>query len=84
VRGFIVKMCSGYEGTLAELPDLYAKIACPTLVLWAEDDKHFPPIQAERLKRAISDATLSVLPKARHWMAWYRAGEVAAQILAFR
>jgi pimeloyl-ACP methyl ester carboxylesterase len=83
VRAFIVKMCAGYEGTLAKLPALYGQIACPTLVLWGADDKHFPPVQAQRLHAAIAGSTLSILPGARHWMMWYRAEEVAREILAF-
>lgn len=83
VREFIVKMCAGYQGKLSGLPSLYEKIRCPTLVLWAEEDKHFPPVQAERLHATISGSTLSILPGARHWMLWYRAAEVAERILAF-
>jgi pimeloyl-ACP methyl ester carboxylesterase len=83
VRAFIVKMCAGYEGTLAKLPELYGAITCPTLILWGEDDRHFPPVQAEMLHQRIAGSTLSILPGARHWMIWYRAEEVAARILAF-
>jgi pimeloyl-ACP methyl ester carboxylesterase len=83
VRAFIIKMCAGYQGTLADLPALYAQITCPTLVLWAADDKHFPPVQATRLHEAIRGSTLSIVPEARHWMMWYLAGEIAARILAF-
>jgi pimeloyl-ACP methyl ester carboxylesterase len=83
VRAFIIKMCAGYQGTLADLPALYAQIACPALVLWAADDKHFPPVQATRLHEAIRGSTLSIVPGARHWMMWYLAEEIAARILAF-
>ncbi|MEP7122070.1 MAG: alpha/beta hydrolase [Byssovorax sp.] len=82
VRAFIVKMCAGYQGTLADLPALYAKITCPTLVLWAAEDKHFPPVQATRLHEAIPGSTLTIVPGARHWMMWYLAEVVASEILA--
>ncbi len=80
VRKFIVRMCAGYQGTLPRLPELYARITCPTLVLWAEQDKHFPLVQAERLHRALPDSKLSIVPNAEHWMAWYAAEQIADQI----
>jgi pimeloyl-ACP methyl ester carboxylesterase len=83
VRAFITKMCAGYQGTLADLPALYGSITCPTLILWAAEDKHFPPVQATRLHEAIKGSTLSVLPGARHWMIWYLAGAIAERILSF-
>ena len=82
-RAFIIKMCAGYQGTLAALPALYGEIGCPTFILWAEQDKHFPPVQARRLHEAIPGSTLEIVPGARHWMIWYHAEEIAARILAF-
>jgi 2-hydroxy-6-oxonona-2,4-dienedioate hydrolase len=81
VRLFISKMCAGYQGTLPMLPALYQQVACPTLVLWAEHDKHFPLAQAHRLHEAIPASGLGVLPGGTHWMAWQRADEVADHIL---
>lgn len=83
VREVIVKMCAGYQGTLDRLPPLYEEIRCPTLVLWPEEDKHFPPIHARRLHEAIAGSTLSIVPGAHHWMIWDRAEEVAGRILAW-
>jgi pimeloyl-ACP methyl ester carboxylesterase len=83
VRVFIARLCSGYQGTLMQLPEAYKKIACPTLVLWGEDDKHFPPNHARRLSAAVSGSTLKIIPRARHWMAWYLADEVAESIRDF-
>jgi pimeloyl-ACP methyl ester carboxylesterase len=77
VRAFIAKMCAGYQGTLGRLPELYARIACPTLVLWAGNDKHFPPTHAKRLHAAIPGSRLEVRPGAEHWMPWYQAEDVA-------
>lgn len=82
VRRFVSKMCAGYQGMLPKLPELYAQIACPTLVLWAECDKHFPLIQSERLAATIPGARLHVIPQATHWMVLERAEEVAARVLA--
>ncbi len=68
VRRFISKMCAGYQGTLSQLPEMYRTIRCPTLVLWAEHDKHFPLIQARRLHEAIRGSRLSIIREATHWM----------------
>jgi pimeloyl-ACP methyl ester carboxylesterase len=80
VRAFIARMCAGYQGTLPRLPELYGQIACPTLVLWGERDKHFPPAHAERLHAAIPGSRLEIIPGAEHWMAWYLADEVGRRI----
>ncbi|HEX8201236.1 MAG TPA: alpha/beta hydrolase [Isosphaeraceae bacterium] len=80
VRRFIAKMCAGYQGTLPRLPEQYARIACPTLVLWAGRDNHFPPAQAERLHALIPGSRLEILPEAGHWMPWASAAEVAGRI----
>ena len=84
VRAFISKMCAGYQGTLSRLPELYGRIACPTLVLWGEKDKHFPPAHGERLHRSISGSQLTIVPQAEHWMVWYLAEEVASAIKEFQ
>ena len=83
VRSFIARLCAGYQGTLERLPELYRAITCPTLVLWGEHDRHFPPEHARRLHEAIQGSTLQIIPKAEHWMAWYLADTVAASICAF-
>lgn len=83
VREFIVKMCAGYQGTLGRLPELYRRVSCATLVLWAERDKHFPLAQAEGLQAIVPGAKLEVIAGAGHWMVWDRALEVAQRIAAF-
>jgi pimeloyl-ACP methyl ester carboxylesterase len=83
VRAFIAKMCAGYQGTLPHLPELYRTIAAPTLILWAERDKHFPIAHAERLHAAIPGSQLQILRDAEHWMPWYRADELARRVGSF-
>ena len=83
VREFIVRMCAGYQGTLPRLPELYSQIVSPTLVLWGERDKHFPPAQARQLHRDITGSKLRIIPDAEHWMAHYLAEVVAKEILEF-
>lgn len=83
VRKFIVRMCAGYQGTLRRLADLYLQIKCPTLVLWAERDKHFPVAHARRLHEVIPDSQLHVIRNAEHWMALHAAEETARAIIDF-
>lgn len=83
VRQFVIRMCAGYQATLPRLPDLYRRITAPTLALWAEHDKHFPPIHAQRLQGDIAQAQLSIVPDAEHWMAWYRAKEISQRLETF-
>ena len=77
VRNFISRMCAGYEGSLANLPLQYPKIKCRTLVLWAEQDKHFPISHAQRLHKAVPGSKLEILSGAWHWMIWENADRVA-------
>ena len=81
VRNFISKMCAGYQGTMDQLPQLYTRIACPTLVVWAEHDKHFPLVQAERLQQKISCSQLEVIPNGTHWMVLHHAERLAKCII---
>ena len=83
VRHFISKMCAGYQGTLPGLPEFYEKIQCPTLVLWAEFDKHFPISQAKRLQATLRTSELTVIPGGTHWMVLTRAEEIAKSIQQF-
>ncbi|MCU1331270.1 MAG: alpha/beta hydrolase [Candidatus Angelobacter sp.] len=83
VRSTIAKMCAGYQGTLSRLPDLYKMIERPTLVLWAENDKHFPVEQARRLHALIAHSQLQIVPRGEHWMAWSMAKELATRIHVF-
>lgn len=83
VRRFISKMCAGYQGTLHQLPELYSVIRCPTLILWAEFDKHFPLVQATRLSQTISTATRQIIRGGTHWMPLNRASQLSEAIRAF-
>ncbi len=73
-------MCAGYQGMLDQLPGMYEKIDCPTLVVWAEDDKHFPLIQAERLHECIPMPQLEVISNATHWMVMHHPEQLAKLI----
>jgi pimeloyl-ACP methyl ester carboxylesterase len=83
VRRFVARLCAGYQGTLGRLPALYRHIACPTLVLWGAEDRHFPRGQGDALKERIPGARLRVIAGGGHWMAWHAAEEVASEVRAF-
>ena len=83
VREFVVRMCAGYEAQLPRLPERYRRVQCPTLILWGEKDKHFPPSQAHFLATQIPHAEVAILPGATHWMVLARAVQVAARLRAF-
>jgi pimeloyl-ACP methyl ester carboxylesterase len=82
VRGFVSRLCGGYQAALPRLPSLYPRIRCPTLLLWGSRDRHFPVTQAEGLHAAIPGSHLEILDGAQHWMVWHRADEVAQRIRA--
>lgn len=81
VRSFVARLCAGYQGTLPRLPEIYGRITCPTLLLWAEHDRHFRPAHAERLQRLIPGSRCEIVPGAEHWMVWNRPEELARRIL---
>lgn len=83
VREFLVRMCAGYQGTLARLPDYYATIAAPALILWGENDVHFPLVQGQRLHTLIPKSQLKIIPAAGHWMAWQSAIVIAQHMRPF-
>ena len=83
VREVVVRMCAGYEAQLPRLPERYRRVQCPTLILWGEKDKHFPPSQAHFLATQIPHAEVAILPGATHCMVLAQAQEVAARLRAF-
>lgn len=83
VRAYVAKMCAGYQGTLPALAAQYGQVSCPTLVLWGERDRHFPPAHARRLHESIAGSRLSIVPGGEHWMAWHAEEAVAEEIAGF-
>ncbi len=73
VRDFIVRLCAGYQGTLAKLPD---HLPVPALCLWGEIDRHFPAIHAQRLR----GATVQIIEGGEHWLPLQRPEEFAHHV----
>jgi pimeloyl-ACP methyl ester carboxylesterase len=80
VREFLIRMCAGYQGQLRRLPEIYAEIQKPVLVLWSEHDKHFPVEQGRRLAQLISGSSFILLKDAPHWAPLCAPEEVAQAI----
>ena len=74
VRDFIVRMCAGYQGTLPMLQEEYARITAPTLCLWGENDRHFPP------EHAIT--TPEIIEGGEHWLPLQMPNEFARHVRA--
>lgn len=51
---------------LAGREEDFAKLACPTLILWGEDDPYLPAEVAEHLNDAILTSSLALLPGCSH------------------
>jgi len=83
VRSFVSKMCAGYQGRLPLLPKFYGQIQAPTLILWAEQDGHFPPSHATQLHQQVRSSELKIIPGGRHWMPLYRSEELGETIADF-
>ena len=63
-------------------PDLDARIAVPTTVLWPEHDPLFPPRWADRVEWYFSDVTVRPLPGVGHFSPLEAAAPFAAAIRA--
>jgi pimeloyl-ACP methyl ester carboxylesterase len=83
-REFVVRMCAGYEGTLHRLAASYPSITVPTRILWAANDRHFPPHHGRALHERLPNSDLHIIDGAEHWMVLTHAAEVADLIAAQR
>jgi pimeloyl-ACP methyl ester carboxylesterase len=48
----------------AALPD----VACPTTIVWGEEDTWIPPTNGERIQQAIPGSALTMVPRAGHFI----------------
>ena len=83
VRHFVVRLCAGYQGSLAKLQQWYPAIKASSLFLWAGRDKHFPVAHGRQLGALVPKAQVEEIPEAEHWMALYLAEQVSARISRF-
>ena len=59
------------------------RIRIPTLILWGEDDRIFPPAYGESWAKAIAGARLVVLPRCGHLPIQERPEDFAATVVEF-
>jgi len=60
-----------------------AKIAAPTLIVWGQNDRFFPPAVGEGLHRSIPGSRLTMIPNAGHLPMWEQPDLVNRLILEF-
>jgi pimeloyl-ACP methyl ester carboxylesterase len=60
-----------------------ANLRAPALLLWGDRDEVFPPAHGERLRAALPDATLELVPGAGHWTPRDAPELVGARVAAF-
>lgn len=66
-----------------EVVPLYAKVRCPTLVLWGEDDQWIPVECGRQLQQAIPGAALRVIAEAGHLVQEDAPEAIVAALLGF-
>lgn len=66
-----------------KLPQHLHRIACPTLVIWGEDDRLIPPAHGEFYAQHIPGARLEMLPRCGHMAPFEATADCAACTLAF-
>ena len=60
-----------------------AKLKCPTLLLWGENDRVFPPVIAEEAVKRLAKGELRVVPDAGHAPQLDNPGEFVAELETF-
>jgi pimeloyl-ACP methyl ester carboxylesterase len=64
-------------------PERYRRIACPTHILWGDQDSTFLRDEQEELSRVIPDATLEVVHGIGHAVHWEAPEFVAQRLRSF-
>jgi pimeloyl-ACP methyl ester carboxylesterase len=59
------------------------KVVAPTLIIWGQNDRFFPPPVGEGLHRAIPGSRLAMIPNAGHLPMWEQPDMVNRLILEF-
>ncbi len=59
------------------------RLACPTLVLWGEDETALPPANLDGLEEFVADLTLRRIPQCGHFSPWQAPDAVNAALEAF-
>jgi pimeloyl-ACP methyl ester carboxylesterase len=77
------QIAQGDERHTDEFRPHLAKLACPTLILWGEEDPWIPPERGRELERLIPHATLRTIKGAGHLIQEDAPGEVLHHLNPF-
>jgi pimeloyl-ACP methyl ester carboxylesterase len=64
-------------------PEEMRRIACPTMILWGREDKHFPPLFAQSAAGMIAGAVVEYIPRAGHNCFYDQPEPVIGKIMEF-
>ncbi len=81
--GHLRRMCAGYQAALPRVTRLLPDIDAETLIMWADDDPHFPVAQGRAVEAAVAANRMHVMEGAPHWFMWERADEVVTLLRSF-
>ncbi len=73
----------GQPNLIRSVQDKLADVTCPTLILWADQDRWFPVSDGERLRDRLPNAQLKIIPNCGHYAAGGQPAFVNAATLAF-
>lgn len=77
------QIAQGHERHTDEFRAHLARLDCPTLILWGEDDPWIPVQRGHELAALIPKAKLRTIPSAGHLVQEDAPGEVLRQLLVF-
>lgn len=79
----IRRLEQGQPNLIRSVQDNLPQVTCPTLILWAEQDRWFPVSDGERLRDRLPNAKLQIIPNCGHYAAGGQPEFVNAAILSF-
>lgn len=79
----IKRLEQGQPNLIRSVQDKLPDVTCPTLILWAEQDRWFPVSDGEKLRDRLPNAKLQIIPNCGHYAAGSQPAFVNTAILAF-
>lgn len=79
----IKRLVDNEPNLIRKVQDNLSAIACPTLILWGDQDKWFPVSDGEKLQARLPNSKLKVIPNCGHDAAANSPDAVNAAILEF-
>ena len=79
----IKRLEQGQPNLIRSVQEKLSQVTCPTLILWADQDRWFPISDGEQLRDRLPHATLQIIPNCGHYAAGAQPEFVNAAILSF-